>query len=76
MIDSYLWPDSSVLKNLLNIKDQKELDEAEANFTAFRLKELALNPIKGEYNLEQPWLPIMLTLKMAKIFQRKNILEK
>ena len=52
MLDSYLWSNSSVLKNKLNIKDQNELDEAEANFTAFRLKELALNPIKGEYNLE------------------------
>ena len=31
MIDSYLWKNTNVLKNKLNIKDQKELDEAESH---------------------------------------------
>ncbi len=52
MIDSYLWKNTQVLKNKLNIKDQKELDEAEANYTVFRLKELALNPLNGDYDLK------------------------
>ena len=52
MIDSYLWKNTQVLKNKLNIKDQKELDEAEANYTVFRLKELALNPLNGNYDLK------------------------
>jgi cell filamentation protein len=52
MIDSYLWEDTTVLKNKLNIKDQKQLDEAEANYTVYRLKELALNPLKGDYDLK------------------------
>ncbi len=52
MIDSYLWKNTQVLKNKLNIKDQKELNEAEANYTVFRLKELALNPLNGNYDLK------------------------
>ncbi len=52
MIDSYLWANTQVLKNKLNIKDQKQLDEAEANYTVYRLKELALNPLKGDYDLK------------------------
>ena len=50
MRDPYLYPDSDVLMNKLNIRNQSELDEAEADFVVFRLKEIAQNPLAGDYN--------------------------
>ena len=50
MRDPYLYPESDVLMNKLNIKNQSELDEAEADFVVFRLKEIAQNPLPGDYN--------------------------
>lgn len=50
MRDPYLYPDSDVLMNKLNIRNQSELDEAEADFVVFRLKEVAQNPLPGDYN--------------------------
>lgn len=50
MRDIYLYEDCDVLKNLLNIKEQKLLDDAEADYISFRLKELATNPIAGKYD--------------------------
>lgn len=50
MRDPYLYPDSDVLMNKLNIRNQSELDEAEADFVVFRLKEMAQNPLPGDYN--------------------------
>ncbi len=50
MRDAYLYEDCDVLKNLLEIKDKALLDEAEADFVTFRLKEIALNPLPGEYD--------------------------
>ncbi len=47
MGDIYLYEGSNVLKNLLNIRDQKLLEEAEADFVTYRLKEIVLNPLKG-----------------------------
>lgn len=35
----YCYPDSTVLKNKLNITDKYKLFEAEKEFTAIRLKE-------------------------------------
>ena len=52
MRDIYLYEDSDVLKNLLNIKDKKMLDEAEADYVTFRLKEIAMNPLPGRYDYE------------------------
>ena len=52
MITSYTYPDSDVLRNKLNIRDQKELDKAEAAITAVRLKQLVRNPVKGEFDLK------------------------
>lgn len=52
MRDPYLYEDSLVLKNKLNIKTQQELDDAEADYVVFRLKDLALNPMPGKYNTE------------------------
>lgn len=38
--NTYCYPDSDVLINLLNITDKKELFETESELTAIRLKEL------------------------------------
>lgn len=50
MRDPYLYEDVSVLKNKMDIKTQSELDDAEADYVVFRLKELALNPLDGDYH--------------------------
>lgn len=50
MRDPYLYEDCQVLRNKLNIKDQDKLDEAEADYVVYRLKDLAMNPMPGEYN--------------------------
>ena len=52
MRDPYLYEKSQVLKNKLNIRTQEELDEAEADYVVHRLKDLAMNPMPGEYNTE------------------------
>ena len=52
MRDIYLYEDSDILKNLLNIKDKEMLDEAEADYVTFRLKEIAMNPLPGRYDYE------------------------
>ena len=52
MRDPYLYEEYSVLKNKLGIKTQEELDNAEADYVVYRLKDLAMNPIPGEYNTE------------------------
>ena len=36
----YCYPDSFILKNKLNIRDQETLEEAERNITALRILEL------------------------------------
>ena len=51
MRDIYLYDDCPVLKNLLDIKDQKLLDEAEADYVTYRLKEIAIHPLPGSYDL-------------------------
>ena len=52
MRDPYLYENSYVLKNKLNIRTQQELDDAEADYVVYRLKDLAMNPMPGEYNTE------------------------
>lgn len=52
MRDPYLYENVAVLKNKLGIQAQNLLDEAEADYVVYRLKDLALNPLKGEYNTE------------------------
>jgi cell filamentation protein len=52
MRDPYLYDNSSVLKNKLGIKDQDLLDSAEADYVVFRLKEIALNKLPGDYHTE------------------------
>ncbi len=50
MPDIYLYEGTDVLKNLLGIRDRKLLDEAEADYVTYRLKEIAINPLPGEYD--------------------------
>ena len=48
--DYYYYPNSSVLKNKLNIEDEKALSEAEREITAIKTLELIDRPLKGELN--------------------------
>lgn len=41
MRDPYLFPGEDVLRNKLDIHDQKLLDEAEADYVSYRLKDIA-----------------------------------
>ncbi len=50
MPDIYLYEGTDVLKNLLGIRDRKHLEEAEADYVTFRLKEIALKPLPGGYD--------------------------
>ena len=50
MRDIYLYEDCDVLKNLLGIKDVKLLNDAEADYVTYRLKEIAKNPLPGDYD--------------------------
>lgn len=50
MSDPYIYPGSDVLRNILNIKDRKELDGAEADYISLRLRELAECPLAGNYD--------------------------
>ena len=43
MRDPYLYEDSDVLKNKLDIKTQDGLNDAEADYVVYRLKDLAMN---------------------------------
>lgn len=52
MKDIYLYEDCDVLKNLLNIKDKKLLEDAEADYVTYRLKEIAIHPLLGTYDYE------------------------
>lgn len=50
MQDIYLYEDCSVLRNLLHIKDKKQLEDAEADYVTYRLKEIVINPLAGTYD--------------------------
>lgn len=50
MSDPYVYPGTDVLKNILNIKERKELDGAEADYVSLRLRELAERPLTGDYD--------------------------
>lgn len=50
MTDPYLYPGTEVLKNKYEIRNEKTLNEMEAEFTSFRLKQIAEKSIPGEYN--------------------------
>lgn len=48
----YCYPDSFILKNKLNIREQSVLEDAERNITALRILELKQNPPTGEMNFK------------------------
>ena len=52
MRDPYLYDDIPVLRNKLGIRDRVLLDNAEADYVVYRLKDLALNPLGGNYHTE------------------------
>ena len=52
MCDPYLYENTEVLKNKLDIRTQDGLNDAEADYVVYRLKELAMNLLPGEYNTE------------------------
>ena len=51
MRDIYLYEGTDVLKNLLDIRDRKLLEDAEADYVTFRLKEIAIKHISKYYVL-------------------------
>jgi len=51
MPDPYVLPGTSILKNKFNLMTQRDLDDAEADFASLRLRELARNPIEGNYGV-------------------------
>lgn len=50
MRDPYLYEDEPILRNKLNIHKKDLLEDAEADYVVYRLKELALNPLGGNYH--------------------------
>ena len=52
MRDPYLYDDVPILRNKLGIHDSKLLEQAEADYVVYRLKDLALNPLRGNYHTE------------------------
>lgn len=50
--DSYVYPDTGVLRNKADIRDQAALDAFEADATAVRMLELIDNPIQGVFDLK------------------------
>jgi cell filamentation protein len=49
--DPYVDPDTGVLRNRFGISDQSELERVEATFAAVRSYELAVSPVRGEFDL-------------------------
>ncbi|MCW8167031.1 hypothetical protein D8B22_19300 [Verminephrobacter aporrectodeae subsp. tuberculatae] len=49
--DPYLDKDTGVLRNLLSIRDQAELDEAESNLSFVQSLKLREQPVKGNFDL-------------------------
>lgn len=49
MLDPYVYPGTDILKNVLGIQDKQTLDDAEADYVSLRLRELAENPLNGDY---------------------------
>ncbi len=52
MRDPYLYSDRDVLKNKLGITELELLEQAEADYVVFRMKEIALEPLQGDYHTE------------------------
>lgn len=52
MLDPYVYPGTDILRNILGIQDRKRLDNAEADYVSLRLRELAENPLEGDYDID------------------------
>lgn len=50
--DTYCYPDSNVLRNLLGITDYDELVSAEGRLTMMAMTQLDVNPVKGCFDTE------------------------
>jgi len=50
--DTYVYPDSEVLRNKADLRDEAALDAFEADVTAVRMVELVNNPIQGNFDLK------------------------
>lgn len=50
MLDPYVYPCTDILKNVLDIQDRQTLNDAEADYVSLRLRELAGNPLVGDYD--------------------------
>ena len=51
-MDPYIYPGTSVLKNLRDIRDPERLSKFEMDMTTRRLSELAHNPIQGRFGAQ------------------------
>ena len=49
---TYCYPDTDVLKNKLDIREQEKLQRFERKLTMLRLMELLENPIEGDFDLK------------------------
>ena len=63
MKDIYVYPDTFVLINKLNIKTSKELDEAENALVSINIANLLINPfkIKSVFDIKKVHKTISLT---------------
>ena len=52
MRDPYLYEDVPILKNKLNIHKKDLFEDAEADYVVYRLKDLVLNPLTGNYDIQ------------------------
>lgn len=52
MRDPYFYDDEDILRNKLDIHEQSLLNDAEADYVSLRLKDLVMNPLKGDYHTE------------------------
>ena len=50
--DRYCYPESDVLRNKLDIRNQAALDAFEADATAIRMIELIESPITGDFDFK------------------------
>jgi cell filamentation protein len=49
-MDPYVYPETNVLRNLRDIRDQQKLDAVEAIATARRIRELESKPLPGKFD--------------------------
>ncbi len=51
-MDPYVYPGTSILRNLRDIRDARRLEEFEAGRTAARLRQLQHRPIAGRFDIQ------------------------